>query len=242
MTMLRRHKYVLTVLLIYWPAIFILTHMPVPDMARKTGMSDKTMHLLAYLLLVFLWWFAISPYKKADWRKAKPWLTLALMVLYGAFDEWLQLFIQGRTAAVADFIADLAGTVLGLLILSIFTFWHGLLIVTAIFIFAATNLSDIVLLYPHLHLNISFHFFAYAVFTLMWIQYMHRYIPTKDTTPKWLITALAAPLSLLMFVKLCSIPFAKQIRLIDSLTAFTAIAAAIIVSYFTCNPRRKPPP
>ena len=239
--MLRRHKYVLAALLIYWPVLFILTHMPVPEMARKSGMSDKTMHVLAYLLLVFFWWFAISPYKKADWRKAKPWVTLAVMVWYGAFDEWLQLFIAGRSAAIADFLSDLAGTILGLLILSFFTFWHGLLIVTAIFIFAATNLSDIVLLYPHLHLNINFHFIAYALFTLMWIQYVHRYIPATDAGFKWLITVLAVPLLLLMFVKLCSIPFAKQIRLIDSLTAFTAIAAAIIVSYFTCT-HRKPRP
>jgi len=49
-------------LLIYWPGLFVLTHIPIPQLARQSGMSDKMMHALAYLALVFLWWFSISPY------------------------------------------------------------------------------------------------------------------------------------------------------------------------------------
>jgi hypothetical protein len=45
MKLLRRHKAVLLVLGIYWPVIFWLTHIPVPDVARQSGMSDKTMHV-----------------------------------------------------------------------------------------------------------------------------------------------------------------------------------------------------
>jgi len=146
MPLLRRHKYTLLILLIYWPALFVLMHIPIPDLARRSGMSDKIMHALAYLTLVFLWWFAISPYRKVDWRKAKAWLALAVMVWYGAFDEWLQGRI-GRSVEVADFYADLAGVLCGLMILSIFSFWPASLIVSAAFIFAVINLSKIDLLW-----------------------------------------------------------------------------------------------
>ena len=235
MPLLRRHKYILLILLIYWPALFVLTHIPIPDLARRSGMSDKMMHLLAYMALVFLWWFSISPYRKVDWRKVKVWLALAVMVWYGAFDEWLQGHI-GRSADVRDFYANLAGVLLGLVILSIFSFWPASLIVSAAFIFAVINLSKIDLLWEWPFLNTGFHFLGFAGFTLIWIQYMHSYIPLRRTSQaKWLITALAAPLALLVGVKLCSIPLGKQIWLMDCLTVLVAIAAAGVVSYLTCR-------
>ena len=72
MQLLRRHKSVLIALGIYWPVIFWLTHIPVPDIARQSGMSDKTMHVLAYFVLTFLIWFTISPYEKVQWRCFAP--------------------------------------------------------------------------------------------------------------------------------------------------------------------------
>lgn len=232
MSLLRRHKYILLILLVYWPGLFVLTHIPIPDLARQSGMSDKVMHGSAYLALVFLWWFSISPYKKVDWRRAKVWLTLAVMVWYSAFDEWLQGRI-GRSVDIADFFADLGGVVFGLLILSIFSFWQSCLIISGVFIFAVTNLSTIDMFAEMPWINISFHFVGYAGFTLIWIQYMQRYIPLVRV--KWFAAALGLPVTLLAGVKLCSIGLGKPVSFIDSGTALVAISAAVIVSYLTCR-------
>ncbi|MHC5059531.1 MAG: VanZ family protein [Planctomycetota bacterium] len=236
MPLLRRHKYILIALLVYWPALFVLTHIPIPDIARQSGMSDKTMHALAYLGLVFVWWFSISPYNKVDWRKAKVWATLGVMVWYGAFDEWLQGRI-GRSADVADFFADLSGALIGLVILSIFSFWPSCLIISGIFIFSITNLSSIDMLAELPWLNIGFHFFAYAGFTLIWIQYMQRYIRLDGV--KWLGAAAGLPAVLLAGVKLCSIILDKDVSVIDTGLAVIAIAASVVVSHLVCRAKQE---
>ena len=102
MKLLRRHKTVLLVLGIYWPLIFWLTHIPVPAIARQSGMSDKTMHVLAYFALTFLVWFAVSPYHKARPSKLKPWLVLIGILCYGIIDEYL----QGRVGRSMDYVDD----------------------------------------------------------------------------------------------------------------------------------------
>jgi hypothetical protein len=234
MPLLRRHKYSIALLSIYWPAIFILTHIPVPTLARQSGMSDKTMHFLAYMALVFFLWLAISPYQKVDWKKVKAWIVLVAIVWYGVFDEWLQSKV-GRSADIRDIIADFSGAVAGLLILSVFSFWPAALVVAAIFIFTGSNLSKIDMLWQLPHINAWFHFAGYAVFTLIWIQYMYRYVrltAEKLTQPRWILSALAVPIALLVLVKLAGIPMGKKVWLMDCVVALTAIGAATITSYF----------
>ena len=241
MALSKRHKYVLTMLAIYWPVIFIATHIPVPGLVRQSGMSDKTMHFLAYLVLVFLWWFTISPRQRVDWKKTKVWLTLALMVWYGAFDEWLQHYV-GRSANVLDFYADLAGALAGLAILTVFSFWPAALLISAVFIFAVSNLSKIDMLWQQPSVNICFHFIGYAVFSLIWIQLIYRHIkvePNKLVQPKWLLIAFSAPLALLVATKAGSIIFGKTIWPIDCVVALTGITAAVIISYLTIRKNSK---
>ena len=230
MPLSKRHKYILTCLLVYWPGLFILTHIPVPDIARQSGMSDKIMHILAYLVLVFFFWHTISPYMRVNWKKAKGWLILGTMVWYGVIDEYLQGRI-GRSADVGDFLADLAGTVLGLVILTLLPFWPGALAISGIFIFSVTNLSKIAALYPQMHVNIAFHFFAYAGFTLLWIQNLHRYFRLNMRSLKWFIAALSLPIGLLLGVKLSSSLFDKEVWAVDYLTAVTAIAGSTVISW-----------
>lgn len=230
MLLSRRHKYILMCLSVYWPGLFILTHIPVPQLARESGMSDKTMHILAYLVLVFFLWHTISPFERVNWRKTKVWLILGAMVWYGAIDEYLQGRI-GRNADVEDFLADLAGVVLGLVILTILPFWPGALAIMSVFIFSATNLSKLTTLYPQMHVNICFHFFAYAGFTLLWIQNLHRYIQLNVRSLKWFATALSLPMGLVLLIKLSSPFFDKEVWAIDYFTAGTAITGAVITSW-----------
>src|SRR4030042_2153286 len=139
MVLSRRQKLTIISLLVYWPGVFILAHIPIPRLVYKAGVSDKGLHFIAYLILVFLLWFAISPNRKVNWRKAAAWLVLIVVVWYGVFDEVLQGYV-GRTCDIRDFFADLAGTVAGLVLFTFFTFWPVLLAVTGIAIFILTNL------------------------------------------------------------------------------------------------------
>lgn len=231
MNFLRRHKYILWSLGIYWPALFILTHIPVPVIARQSGMSDKTMHILAYLVLVFFVWLAVSPYEKVNWKRAKVWIVLAAIVWYGAMDEWLQSYV-GRGTELLDFLCNLAGAVLGLVILSILTFWPASLAIGTIFIFVVTNYSGILNLYPQYHLNTAFHLTAYAAMTLIWIQHLDRNGNYRKTHPTWPLTALTLPLALLTLIKLTGTLFYhRPLWWIDVATAVFAITATVLISY-----------
>ena len=231
MQILRRHKYILWSLGIYWPALFILTHIPVPAIAGQSGMSDKMMHLLAYLVLVFFVWLAISPYEKVRWSRARVWIVLAVVVWYGAMDEWIQGRV-GRQMELMDFIWDFGGVLLGLGILSVLSFWPALLTVSAIFIFAVTDRSVLLNLYPQFHLNTVFHLTAYATLTLIWIQHLDRDGRFRKAHPTWPLIALSLPLGLLTIIKLIGHFFYHHpIWWIDIATAIFGISATALISY-----------
>lgn len=230
MPLLRRHKYIIAGLSIYWPLLFIATHIPIHDLGRRTGMSDKTMHWLAYLGLVFFIWLAVSPYEKVNWKKAKVWVILAVIVWYGAVDEWLQSYV-GRGAEVGDFLADMCGVMLGLAILSFFSFWPAALVVTAIFTFTVSNMARLESVLGQPYLDIGFQFVSYSVFTLIWIQYLDRKLPAM----KWISSCLVLPLILLSVVKLSAPFFGEQILLWDCLTAIAGILLSVVVSRFICK-------
>lgn len=236
MPLKRRHKYILLALGIYWPLLFWLTHIPVPDIARQSGMSDKTMHILAYMVLVFFVWLAIKPYEKVKWNQAAVWAVLAAVVLYGVADELIQARV-GRSGDVGDFLADLTGAVVGLGILSILSFWPALLSLSVIFIFMASNKSNLLALFPQYHFDTVFHFTAYTALTLIWIQHLYRRGQKRRSAGR-LLTAVAFPLGLLFFVKIAGAAmYDKEIWWLDMATAVFGIAAAVLVSYLTLAAR-----
>ncbi len=60
MILTRRQKITIAVLVIYWIVLVILAHIPIPQMVYQARVSDKWLHFLAYLNLVFLLWFSIQ--------------------------------------------------------------------------------------------------------------------------------------------------------------------------------------
>jgi hypothetical protein len=91
MSLTCRQKITVLSLVLYWPMIFILTHIPVeriPKWLLQAKITDKMAHYLAYLALVFLLWFALSPYKKVNWRKLTVWGALTGLVLLTIFPFW----------------------------------------------------------------------------------------------------------------------------------------------------------
>jgi VanZ family protein len=239
MALLLRQKVIIISLLIYWPGLFVLAHIPIPQLVYKAQVSDKGLHFLAYLILVFLLWFAISPNKRVNWRKTAVWLVLFAVVWYGVADELLQRYVVGRSCDVRDFLADLAGTLAGLILFSFFSFWPMLLIVTGIAIFTLTNLihADLDELVPIT--NAMFHLFGYGFFTLVWIQYIHLYLPMKIPKSKWIIAALALPTGFLLTVKLFSIILGKDFGAEDTIIAIGGIITVAATTYLIVLFRRR---
>lgn len=223
MSFSRRQKAIIAALGLYWSGIFIATHIPqIPRWVGQIPVSDKTLHFTAYLFLSFLLYHAISPNRKVNWRKPAVWITLAVIVWYGAIDEWLQIYV-GRHADVRDFFADLCGAMAGLVILSIFNFWSASLVLSAIGMFIFTNFYRAK---PDnlIFINSTIFFFcAYGFFTALWLRYVHHFLPVKCPQGKWLFGALALPLGLLLamegFCALVGYSFNKM--------SFAASAAAM---------------
>jgi hypothetical protein len=219
-------------LLIYWPAIFIVAHIPIPELVYKARVSDKSLHFLAYMVLVFLLWFAISPDRKVNWRKAAVWWVLLVVVWYGVLDELLQGYV-GRMCDARDFVANLAGALASLILLSIFSFWSASLLVAGIGLFLLTNLcrANLADLLPIT--SLLFHLLAYGLFTMLWIRYMYLFLSLKAPQRKWLFGALSLPIAFLLTVKLFSVILDKNFSVQNVVISCVGIAVAVMAVYLT---------
>jgi len=231
MILSHQQKITACILALYWPVLFVLTHIPIPRVVEEADVSDKSLHFLAYLILAFLLWFVVSGNRKVNWRRAAPWLVLFVLVVYGVLDEWLQSFVAGRSCDVRDFYMDLAGALTGLIIFSFLTFWPAGLLVTATFIFGISNVTRANLANLLPITNTAFHLFAYAFLAVLWIQCMQIFPAVKAPKTKWLILAIAGPTSFLIIVKLFSVIAGKELAFADIIIAFGAVAAVVIGFY-----------
>jgi len=241
MSLSRRQKTFLTLLVFYWPAIFILTHMPLEHVSKwvlQVHISDKTLHYLAYLLLSFLLWVSIRPLSKVNWRRYDVWWLLLVIVWYGAFDEWLQSYV-GRNCDVMDFFANLAGALTSLILLSIFSFWPVWIILTVVVIFALTNLTrvDMAALLPMT--NMLFHLIAYAFLGLIWTRYLHKFLLSTTSKSKELTLAITIPIAFLFAVKLVSAISGKAFKMQDIIISIGSITIVVVLYYTTVLCSRK---
>lgn len=76
---------------------------------------DKVVHFSVYGLLATL-------VVRLGRGRAAAWLTIVLVSLYGASDEWHQSFTPGRSVEVADWLADTSGGALAVLL---YTRWSA---------------------------------------------------------------------------------------------------------------------
>lgn len=198
-----RQKLTILTLVLYWPALFVLAHIPIPRLVRTADVSDKSIHFFAYLILVFFLWFAINNDKKVNWRKARVWIILCLVIAYSIVDEVSQPYV-GRTCDAIDLAANLAGSITGLIIFTIFTFWSAALIVTGIVIFGLTNIARanltelLPVMYP------VFHVIAYGLFTILWIKVLRVHRFPQAPVGGLLIIIIAVPMAFMLAVKLIS--------------------------------------
>ena len=103
----------LVCLAVYWLAMFTGTHLPA-EALEGIPASDKTLHLLGYAGLAVLLTLAALPGVRP--RPKLLAAVLLVLVTYAAFDEWSQRFVRGRASELGDWYADVAGSLLGMVI------------------------------------------------------------------------------------------------------------------------------
>ncbi len=230
MRLRHRQKITIAVLVIYWVVLIIVAHIPIPQMVYQARVSDKWLHFLAYMNLVFLLWFSVCPDRKVSWRSRAAWLILFVVAAYGGLDELLQPYV-GRTCDVSDFVANVAGILAGLVIFVFLAFWQALLAVSAVTIFGLTNLAKANLSELAPVSDAVFHILAYGGFTLAWVQFMKLYLSVKSLSA-WLLLALGVPIALLFVVKAGSLLLGRHFAMTDLLFAVLAVVGVVGTIYF----------
>jgi hypothetical protein len=225
-----RHRITIVLLTFYWLTLIILAHIPMPLYVQKAGVSDKSLHIFAYLILTFLLWFAIRPDEKVSWRKSAVWWVFIIVTGYGAVDEVVQSLV-GRTCDAMDIAANITGILTGLLLFSFFSFWPAALFVTGIVIFGITNLLHVNLAELLPVTNTIFHFLAYAFFSAIWLYNMYLYTHRKSSGIKWLAMALTVPVGLLITVKIFSAIIGRHVTAPDTIASLGAIVTVIVAVY-----------
>lgn len=89
-----------------------------PDLQQLPGnVSDKTAHFAAYAVLAALLLRGISNLRWAGvgWRTAA--VAVAGSAAYGVADEFHQWFVPGRSSSVADWVADVTGASVAVLLI-----------------------------------------------------------------------------------------------------------------------------
>jgi VanZ family protein len=201
MAFTRRRTVMVVLLALYWPLAFVLSHVPMPEVVRDARISDKGLHFLAYLVLTFLLFLAVKPFEKVRWRKATAWCVLGVALAYGICDELLQYYVAGRSTDVKDLVADAAGAVAALGVLTFLSFWPACVtvagtVILTLGVFIRANVTHLLPVTATV-----FHFLAYAVFTLLWAGYLHQRGALGRIVTRGLLACAAAPVALLVVVK-----------------------------------------
>lgn len=92
--------------------ILVLTSWPNPQLPFSVSGLDKVVHFSMYGILGFLVGRALPRQRILSALVA----AAVGLAVFGALDEWHQRFIPGRSADVRDWLADVTGMVLGLLL------------------------------------------------------------------------------------------------------------------------------
>jgi VanZ family protein len=93
--------------------IFWLSSRPSPEELKMLPIFAKLklVHIIEYGFLYFLFWWALIKTTTFKWYEIFA-LALGLTVIYGLTDEFHQIYVVGRTARLADVVADGVGGLL----------------------------------------------------------------------------------------------------------------------------------
>ncbi|MEX2176336.1 MAG: VanZ family protein [Pirellulaceae bacterium] len=105
---------------LYWAALFVATHLPSTDPAesdRKIPHLDKLVHAAAFAGLAVL----VCSFAAVTWPPS-PRMAAAvvgLLAAYGALDELTQGLVLSRYPSGWDWLADVVGAILGVLVFGV---------------------------------------------------------------------------------------------------------------------------
>lgn len=71
--------------------------------------QDKLIHMGVFAVLSFLVYRAFRLKRRSAPISTAVWVTLVICAVYGALDEFHQLYVPGRSCDVYDLIADVLG-------------------------------------------------------------------------------------------------------------------------------------
>lgn len=112
--------------LLYMSLIFVVSSMqqpPLPMPKFEWFTIDKVYHFIEYAILSVLLTTALFNAAPKWIPKGWIWVTAAIISsLYGASDEWHQSFVPGRLATIADWVADVLGSIAG--VLSVYLYYN----------------------------------------------------------------------------------------------------------------------
>jgi len=103
-------------LVLYWVLLLVATSIPSKSLP-KVAIGDKFEHFLAYFILAILVLLAFHFQRKFPSLYSYPILsTIAIVSVYGLFDELHQILIPGRYAELYDWLANFIGTIFGVVL------------------------------------------------------------------------------------------------------------------------------
>lgn len=123
---------------IYWPMMFVMTHLP----GGKTIVmpsNDKTAHFSGFLLLTLLYWLVRYGRERPSLRRKALYLTILLIALYAGVDEGSQELVEGRDGNIYDWLADVSGIFVGLILICLLRSWRQWLVVYWLALFTVTH-------------------------------------------------------------------------------------------------------
>ena len=210
-------------LLIYWPLLFVLTHIPLPDESINIESSDFSLHFTAFIILAFVLWRALSDSRKVNFCKSKVWWALGILVIYAIVDEWLQGFVN-RTPDLNDFFGDIAGAALGFLILSVLPFWaaSGLLAAAIIFVLRIYHLVEIPGFMPGLW------FICYSILTLICLNFFKSTKLASKIGGNWIAHGIISAVVFLICVEIASALTKGGLSLTESAASLAGIVTAAV--------------
>lgn len=105
-------RFSLACLVAYWLLLALATHWPFAPSEADTPKIDKPLHQIAFALLALCACWAVGTRRRLNVRLAA--VIAAVLLAYGAVDEFTQDLVPRRTPSVADWLADLLGVAVGM--------------------------------------------------------------------------------------------------------------------------------
>jgi VanZ family protein len=110
---LRGRRLFFGVAAVIWAAgIFWVSSIPSAGLPENLGIWTSIGHFMEYLALSVLIFLSVHKPGRIYWKTAV--ITLVTASLYGASDEFHQLFVDGRQADVLDWLTDTIGAAAGI--------------------------------------------------------------------------------------------------------------------------------